>query len=583
MVRLASQRKSHSQASVGQRSAVESRGSQSAETIPSLQLTPDKASFLQRTIGNRAVAQLFRSAVPSASPALRRSKVPSITARGGSTGSLSVQRKYDPKDIPYKTEESLIEKANQLYQRREKMIDDGDVSGVFIIGGDFEELREIARANGWLKAYQLLIKWGEMAPFDKEEKIEAKLMQQIDELKEEIKGLDLDNVKDQARAEDIQTELEFIERRAGKYGWNHIIRYARLVGNHPPFKKVVYANPDKEITNGIDSDALDYFIKSDVPNPVDALGIVKLLKQLTSESKKEPLIKAVGDMESVIVDNSKLQTKEEANILKSFINTYKVAQDKKFNLQLTVKMLSGVVTTGLKRRTQSPEINVTGVPFNPKMPEKQDFTGIHMTEVENQYDVLARKSGSPEKDGSLIPGAVHEVDLAFLNGMRGIPDYRATLTDKEPQIGGGDGGGEKVYALGHTGAINFEGELSNRGGARLYGVMFPKGFMDKYGLDLRTQGISGKSAQTPVDQDFAQGYMYDDKEQTHRVDIPSTKAFAIRAEDNTPDGQAHIHFGRSNMKVHGKKMSQLDFMRSFVTGVVEFNMQGFVINIKYFS
>jgi len=559
--------------------AADSIRSPSAETINPLQLTPSNLFVLQRTIGNRALSRLLSQSNTQPPSSLINSNVPHSTPTSEPVQRIVIQKKYDPNKVPYKTEKSLIDRANELYEQREDMLDKGDISGIYSIGGDFEELKEIAIANGWLEAYDLLIKWGEMIPGDEEEEQEFALYDKVAELEKKLKGLKSEVSDASEEINIIMDELRSIEHIAAMNGWNHIVNYARKVGKYTP---VVYGNPSGDTTNSMDADKLDEIIKNDVPDPEEAMGIIEALESQASESLKKDKDEIIDFIKSTIDENIELSTKENIKIIKSFINTYKTAQTRKFNFDKCLQMLYGVLTTGLKRRTESPEIEVTGEPFNPELPEREDYTGIHMSEIESKYDVLARKSGAPEKDGELIPGAVHEVDLAFLDGMRGIADYRVTLTEEEPVLGGGDGGGEKVYALGHTGAINFEGALSNRGGERLYGVLFPPGFMDRYGLDLRTKGISGKSAQTPVDQDFAQGYMYDDKEKTHRVEIPSTKAFAIRAEDNTPDGQAHIHFSRSNMNIHGKKMSQLEFMRLFVIGVVEFNMQGFVINIKYF-
>jgi|GEM_PF-1933857 len=560
--------------------AADSIRSPSAETINPLQLTPSSLFVIQRMVGNRALSRLLSQSNTQPPSSLINSNVPHSTSTSEPVQRIVIQKKYDPNEVPYKTEKSLIDRANELYEQREDMLDKGDISGIYSIGGDFEELKEIAIANGWLEAYDLLIKWGEMIPGDEEEEQEFALYDKVAEFEKKLEGLNSEESDVSEEINVVIDELRSIEHIAAMNGWNHIVSYARKVGNYPP---VVYGNPSGETPNYVESDTLDGIIKNDVPDPNEAIGIISALESQASTSSMKDKAKVLNSIKDTIDENIVLSTKENIKIIKSFINTYKTAQSRKFNFDKCLQMLDGVLTTGLKRRTESPEIEVTGEPFNPELPEREDYTGIHMSEIESKYDVLARKSGAPEKEGALIPGAVHEVDLAFLDGMRGIPNYRVTLKEEEkPELGGGDGGGEKVYALGHTGAINFEGALSNRGGERLYGVLFPSGFMERYGLDLRTKGISGKSAQTPVDQDFAQGYMYDDKEKTHRVEIPSTKAFAIRAEDNTPDGQAHIHFSRSNMNIHGEKMSQLEFMRLFVIGVVEFNMQGFVINIKYF-
>jgi hypothetical protein len=68
-----------------------------------------------------------------------------------------------------------------------------------------------------------------------------------------------------------------------------------------------------------------------------------------------------------------------------------------------------------------------------------------------------------------------------------------------------------------------------------------------------------------------------------KVDIGTDKAFAIRSEKATPEGQVDIHFARTNMQVHGKQTSQLEFFRSHVIGVVEFDASGLVRYFKLFK
>jgi hypothetical protein len=241
---------------------------------------------------------------------------------------------------------------------------------------------------------------------------------------------------------------------------------------------------------------------------------------------------------------------------------------------LITKILPGVLETSQAKQREAPEIAVTGQPFvAPHANVGVLRPGVSMAEVEQHFEALARKSSNHID-------SVHEVDMAFLTEARGITDYRAGVV--QGQVGltaGGDARGEKVFAVGHRQALGFQGALSNKGGERFYAVLFPLGFIKRYGADLRTAGSEGKSAKTPNDQEFSAGEMMDNNK---KVELGRDKAFAVRAEDATPQGQVHMHFARNNMKIDGKKMTHIEFFRRFAIGVVEFDTNGIVRHFRLF-
>ena len=525
---------------------------------------------------NEADVMGARALQMAASEPIRESSPASAGYQG-----LTVVQMYDPEQVLYKTEEALLAKGRELHLQRENLLDQGDVSGVFSIAGDVEELLDIARSNGWFDAFQTIAGWGEYVASSRDEKREQKLIKQALALAKRLESL---SSEDTQGREDIFEDLQWLEREAGKKGWNHVVRLVRRAGVLPEYQLLIFSNPSGQSTYATEPAVLNDAILKNIPDPQLVMKYLKNLDNLLGQigvKEKEDAGQELEGIKKVILANLNGEEEAQIKIVKAFVNTYRVGETKKLPATKIFHMLNGVVTQGLKRRTESPLITVGGPSLAPQKPLRV-VMGMHMTEVETQYDIIARKSSAP--GGGMIPGAVHEVDLAFLDGMRGIPTVRASLQPEgQIELGSDDGGGEKVYALGHTAALNFAGGLSNVGLERFYGVMYPKGFLSRYGVDLRAAGVNGKSASTPVDADFARGYMHDNKNPDNpQIRLPEDKAFAIRAEDATPEGQAHIHFGRTNMNIHGKKTSQLDFFRMNAVGAVEYNLQGVVLNIKYF-
>ncbi len=197
--------------------------------------------------------------------------------------------------------------------------------------------------------------------------------------------------------------------------------------------------------------------------------------------------------------------------------------------------------------------------------------GRNMGEIEQEFDVLARKasdSGITKQKGTMI----HEVDAAFA-APGGIIDRSVLVGSQGIQVSNFSGG-EKVFAVGHQGAVQFQGKLSTRGGERYYAILYPKGFVKAFGEDLRTVGVGGISGKTPPAATFAQEY------------APRGHAFVVRAENSTRDqGQVHVQFGYQwdRMNINGETMSQTEFMRKQAIGIVEFDVDGKILQIRRFQ
>lgn len=348
-----------------------------------------------------------------------------------------------------------------------------------------------------------------------------------------------------------------------------------LATRPPSYPEVLHATPGPDEQRTIGNAELNQAIQASLPDASDADQVWQALQVLVPDDKQGFLPR----IQVLLQELADVEGDEQVQGLRAFLGVY---QTKKaaFPTKPTaiLPILFGVLKKGQENRASRPKITVTGAPLA-TADTAQPQLGMAMADVERGYDVLARKSSAPP------PHAVAEVDLAFLEDMRGIPDFRAMLepANRPPSLTGGDGRNEKVFAIGHAQSLAFAGKLSNKGGERYYGVLYPKGWVDRYGVDLKTAGVSGKSAATPTDQDFASGEMIDGDQKsgnTKAIAIPSDKAFAIRAEDATPQGQVHLHMARTNMEIHGKPMSQLDFFRASSVGVAEFDGTGKVIALR---
>ncbi|MCA9514766.1 MAG: hypothetical protein KC635_07490 [Myxococcales bacterium] len=235
-----------------------------------------------------------------------------------------------------------------------------------------------------------------------------------------------------------------------------------------------------------------------------------------------------------------------------------------------------------KELASKPEIGVEGGTTKgaPKVdaPKKKDA----MSEVEKTYDVLARKSAPPPDDKN----NVSEVDLAFLSPMRGFPDVYASVDTSGKKLDLSKANEEKVFSVGSAGALGFKGELSDKAGARFYGVLMPKGWVAKYGEELRErvpkkggEKDEKRSARAPNGTELANKGFRDDETD---VTVGKDKAFGIRAEESTKEhGQVDVHRDRMvDLTGSGEKMSQLEFFRQSSQGVVEFDDKGLIINLR---
>ncbi len=204
----------------------------------------------------------------------------------------------------------------------------------------------------------------------------------------------------------------------------------------------------------------------------------------------------------------------------------------------------------------------------PPAPSVQARVRVHrgssMPQIEQNFDVLARKVAPT--DSHKTTHYINEVDLAF--SMRGIPDRRVGFDPDGRMRQVVADNGERVYSVGSKGALNFRGALSNQPGQRFYAVLYPKGFVQAYGADIR----GARNNHTPSGRQF--------REQ-HAV---NGKVFFVRAEQSTRDGQVHVYNGSGyeNMVVNGEPTTQLEFMRRNAVGIVEFDANGNVLAYRWF-
>lgn len=184
-----------------------------------------------------------------------------------------------------------------------------------------------------------------------------------------------------------------------------------------------------------------------------------------------------------------------------------------------------------------------------------------MEKLEERFDVLTRKrTPSRNKNG------LHEVDEAFF--AKGIPEEKMIITKNHGLSIEKSSSGDRVFAIGHKGAIDFQGGYSVGAGERYYGVVYKKRFIKHYGDDLRIAGDAGKSLHTPSATNFAQ------------TSATKNKTFVIRSENSTrTQGQVHVQFkeGYDMMDIDGNLTTQKDWLNKHVQGVVEFDKDGKII------
>ncbi len=191
--------------------------------------------------------------------------------------------------------------------------------------------------------------------------------------------------------------------------------------------------------------------------------------------------------------------------------------------------------------------------------------GDDVNRIEPDFDLLCRRTGSGTQDGTVM-----EVDGAF--SARGFAAWMISVAPNgafqlpRNQIG------EKVFAIGHRGAVDFAGKLSNQGGARFYCVVYASGFIQNFGIDIG-------NAPTPSDETFGQKY------------APRGKMFVIRHEKSTAAlGQVHTQNkgGWLNMEVvspdgSSVRTTHFDFFRSYALGMFEFDEHEAVTEVRAFA
>ncbi|WP_433931336.1 hypothetical protein AB3662_44195 [Sorangium cellulosum] len=199
--------------------------------------------------------------------------------------------------------------------------------------------------------------------------------------------------------------------------------------------------------------------------------------------------------------------------------------------------------------------------------------GATMTDIKNNFDVLARRTGAAN-DTRVV--GVHEVDAAFIKEVHGLSEVKIVpaKSDAGFELIGGGGVGEKVFAFGQEGALGFRENFQKRE-ERFYALILPKGFVSTLGFDVRTKNSGGASAREPNFEEFRKHRMEENKQaKDPAIDIPGGKLFFIRAENSTAEGQVDFHFSWRNMQINGERISQVDFVRRYVLAVVEFDDKG---------
>ncbi|MFO0745488.1 MAG: hypothetical protein U1F43_07430 [Myxococcota bacterium] len=291
------------------------------------------------------------------------------------------------------------------------------------------------------------------------------------------------------------------------------------------------------------------------------------------------LAQAVGAFKSIVAPLGRSAVHEIAAFRKAW-------GDAQANLGkgMPVKVFVNVVKKQLKsvqdELAQKPDAQVQGGTTAKGQAAKDPKKDEAMSELEKRFDVLARKSAPPPDDKNNIS----EVDLAFMAPMRGFPDVFASLASQTKKVDLSKANEEKVFSVGSGGALGFKGELSDKPGARFYGVLLPKGWIAKYGEELRDRVTksdnSGKrSARAPNGVEMGQKTFVDEGQ---KVDIGQDKAFGIRAEESTKDqGQVDVHRDRMvTLGGQNAKMSHIEFFRQSSVGVVEFSDKGLGMHLR---
>ncbi|MBV7534706.1 DUF4157 domain-containing protein [Duganella sp. sic0402] len=270
------------------------------------------------------------------------------------------------------------------------------------------------------------------------------------------------------------------------------------------------------------------------------------------------------------------------NLLKRFVGNTKIT---KLNMVIELHNMLAARLRALDFRTISPITVTTSAPNVKTFIRQAPVLTLNSTimELERSYDVLSRRTGAVTDTGIIH---VHEVDLAFVRIFKGITEAYANPASEmgdELTFGGGGGVGEKVFAADYLGSTNFRSDTKKRE-ERFYGLIFPKGYIETFGMDIRDKskyGAVGKtgSVREPNELEFSR-HLMPKMNGDPEVAIDVSKLFFLRAETSTPKGQVDIHFGWRDMRINDQPMHHPDFFRQYVLGVIEFSKKGRIIRYQ---
>lgn len=187
-----------------------------------------------------------------------------------------------------------------------------------------------------------------------------------------------------------------------------------------------------------------------------------------------------------------------------------------------------------------------------------------MAELERYFDVVSRQAGRD-------PKTVHEVDAAFL--QEGMPFRRIILSADGTSRVDRHLLKDKVFALGHTDAVAFDGaRTATLPERRFYALVFPKGFIARFGGHVEKSESSRWThiPGTPLDLSNRTGQ--------------TGKLFVVRKESNPMRaghrGQVHFFSSWIVELAPGEFITAQEFIQRHVIGVVEFDRDGVVLSFK---
>lgn len=181
--------------------------------------------------------------------------------------------------------------------------------------------------------------------------------------------------------------------------------------------------------------------------------------------------------------------------------------------------------------------------------------GDSIYDLQAKFDVISRKTANLT-DGSYAG----EIEVALATGK--IPKARLTIAKNDSVSVGEPMNGEKVFAVGFDGALNFQGKNSSTDRSRIYAVILPKGFLQKLAV-MDSRG------------DMTRDVFFS-------VYGASGKAFYIKFEKATAiDGQVHVHMGRdwAHFLLDHKIVRPDDIINEHIIQLVELDKHGNIIRM----